>query len=101
MESHWDDSGVAICRCINENLWPIQARLIVTSEHSQHMLLNRLIHTLDIYQRQQETSIVWKEPGGTDFALRFENVEGCLSIWNFILEGRNRLVDEGKPLPTP
>lgn len=33
-----------------------------------------------------ETLIVWTEPDGTDYALSFQDLEGCAEIWDFILE---------------
>ena len=36
--------------------------------------------------RFTETLIVWTEPDGTDWALSFQDVEGCTEIWDFIIE---------------
>ncbi len=33
-----------------------------------------------------ETLIVWTEPDGTDYALSFQDVEGCGEIVDFIIE---------------
>ncbi|KIO16917.1 hypothetical protein M407DRAFT_230281 [Tulasnella calospora MUT 4182] len=33
-----------------------------------------------------ETLIVWTEPDGTDYALSFQDVDGCAEIWDFIIE---------------
>lgn len=33
-----------------------------------------------------EKLIVWTEPDETDFALSFQDVDGCTETWNFILE---------------
>jgi protein phosphatase-4 regulatory subunit 3 len=40
--------------------------------------------TLDVISL--DTLIVWTEPDGTDYALSFQDVEGCAEIWDFIIE---------------
>lgn len=33
-----------------------------------------------------ETLIVWTEPNGADYALSFQDPEGCSEVWNFICD---------------
>lgn len=33
-----------------------------------------------------ETLIVWTEPDGVDYALSFQDPEGCAEVWHFIEE---------------
>lgn len=33
-----------------------------------------------------DTLIVWTEPDGTDYALSFQDMEGCSEIWDFVVE---------------
>jgi protein phosphatase-4 regulatory subunit 3 len=33
-----------------------------------------------------DTLIVWTEPDGVDYALSFQDPEGCSEVWNFITE---------------
>ena len=33
-----------------------------------------------------ETLIVWTEPDGVDYALSFQDPEGCAEVWSFITE---------------
>jgi protein phosphatase-4 regulatory subunit 3 len=38
-----------------------------------------------------DTLIVWTEINGKDYALSFQDVEGCTEVWEFILEVRRHL----------
>lgn len=40
----------------------------------------------DVYQRQQDTLVVWTEPDGSDLALSFQEPEGCNEVWDFLTE---------------
>jgi len=84
--SRWMDQGTAFCfgqfqEETNEAL------LIARSERNYHdIVLSTAIRSNDVYQRQQDTLIVWTEPDGVDYALSFQDPEGCAEVWNFILE---------------
>ena len=52
-----------------------------------------------------ETLIVWTEPDGVDYALSFQEAEGCAEVWNFIAEVQQHMKASGKqwlfvPFPT-
>ena len=36
--------------------------------------------------RPPDTLIVWTEPDGADYALSFQDADGCAEVWNFIIE---------------
>lgn len=38
------------------------------------------------YRIITDTLIVWTEPDGIDYALSFQDPEGCGEVWNFIQE---------------
>ncbi|KAL0580514.1 Platinum sensitivity protein [Marasmius crinis-equi] len=50
------------------------------------VILTTTIRSTDVYQRQQDTLIVWTEPDGVDYALSFQDKEGCAEVWNFIVD---------------
>jgi len=38
-----------------------------------------------------DSLIVWTEPDGADYALSFQDAEGCAEVWNFIIEVQRHL----------
>ncbi|KAJ7887515.1 component of IIS longevity pathway SMK-1-domain-containing protein [Mycena olivaceomarginata] len=82
----WVDQGTAFCfgQFQEESE---QAHLIARSERNySDIILSTPIRSTDVYQRQQETLIVWTEPNGADYALSFQDPEGCSEVWNFICD---------------
>jgi protein phosphatase-4 regulatory subunit 3 len=79
------------------------------------IILKTTIRSSDVYQRQQgrsirtlvlfghvfmelhcpDTLIVWTEPDGVDYALSFQDPEGCMELWNFILEVQSLRANSG------
>ncbi|KAH9899446.1 DUF625-domain-containing protein [Cubamyces lactineus] len=82
--SRWVDQGTAFCfGDFQEN----EALLIARAEEDfNRIILTTTIRANDVYQRQQETLIVWTEPDGVDYALSFQDPEGCAEVWHFIEE---------------
>ncbi|KAK7696144.1 hypothetical protein QCA50_000795 [Cerrena zonata] len=82
--ARWADRGTAFCfGDFQDN----EALLIARSEAEyHHIILRTTIRAHDVYQRQQDTLIVWTEPDGIDYALSFQDPEGCAEVWNFIQE---------------
>ncbi|ELU45896.1 nucleus protein [Rhizoctonia solani AG-1 IA] len=81
-----------------------KAVILVKSEFTDVELLRCEIQAQDVYQRQQETLIVWTEPNGTDFALSFQDLDGCGEIWDFIQEVQRHLREDptsSSPPSTP
>ncbi|WFC97518.1 Platinum sensitivity protein [Malassezia yamatoensis] len=62
--------------------------MLVVSERmdSDEYLLCSPVIKDDVYQRQQDTLVVWTEPDGSDMALSFQEPEGCNEIWTFLSE---------------
>ncbi|OCH94520.1 DUF625-domain-containing protein [Obba rivulosa] len=82
--SRWIDQGTAFCF---GDLQDNEALLIARAEVDfNHVILSTTIRSNDVYQRQQDTLIVWTEPDGVDYALSFQDPEGCSEVWNFIVE---------------
>ncbi|KAJ7739914.1 component of IIS longevity pathway SMK-1-domain-containing protein [Mycena metata] len=82
----WVDQGTAFCfGQFQED--SDHAHLIARSERNYaDVILSTPIRSTDVYQRQQETLIVWTEPNGADYALSFQDPEGCSEVWNFIVD---------------
>ncbi|KAF9502987.1 hypothetical protein BS47DRAFT_1490530 [Hydnum rufescens UP504] len=81
----WTDRGTAVCTGVYDEALD-RAEIVAKSEIGDVEILRSQVRGFDLYQRQQETLIVRTEPDGTDFALSFQDVEGCAEIWDFILE---------------
>jgi len=65
--------------------------LTVVSEETGARLLRTRVFQEDLYQRQQETLIVWSDPlTGEDLALSFQLKDGCSEIWAQIEDFRLR-----------
>ncbi|KAJ8473828.1 hypothetical protein ONZ45_g16156 [Pleurotus djamor] len=105
--SRWVDQGTAFCfGQFNDET--NEALLIARSESNYaQVILSTTIRSNDVYQRQQDTLIVWTEPDGVDYALSFQDPEGCLEVWNFIVEvqrhlngGEHGLIGSSSPLAT-
>lgn len=42
-----------------------------------------------------ETLIVWTETDGTDYALSFQDIEGCADVWEYILDVQRAIKERG------
>ncbi|KAK1232108.1 Platinum sensitivity protein [Marasmius sp. AFHP31] len=88
--SRWQDHGTAFCYGHFSNDMAdgtCEAMLTARSEKNfQDVILTTTIRSTDVYQRQQDTLIVWTEPDGVDYALSFQDKEGCAEVWNFIVD---------------
>lgn len=62
--------------------------VLVVNENldSDELLLRTKVVRDDVYQRQQDTLVVWTEPDGKDMALSFQEAEGCQEVWEFLTE---------------
>ncbi|GAW00817.1 duf625 domain protein [Lentinula edodes] len=108
--SRWVDRGTAFCfGHLSED--GSEALLTARSEKEvDDIILSTTIRTSDVYQRQQETLIVWTEPDGVDYALSFQDSEGCAEVWSFIVDVQRHMsgaaeeqgsitLDPSSPLP--
>ncbi|KAJ3501132.1 hypothetical protein NLJ89_g9480 [Agrocybe chaxingu] len=99
--SRWIDQGTAFCfgQFSEESN---EALLIARSERNYNdIILSTTIRSNDVYQRQQDTLIVWTEPDGVDYALSFQDPEGCAEVWNFILEVQRHMNASGMSADDP
>ncbi|KAL1743124.1 component of IIS longevity pathway SMK-1-domain-containing protein [Schizophyllum fasciatum] len=82
--SRWEDKGTAFC--FGDMVDGGDARITARAERNYDEVILTTTIRNDVYQRQQETLIVWTEPDGVDYALSFQDPDGCAEIWNFIVE---------------
>ncbi|KAI5293267.1 Platinum sensitivity protein [Ascosphaera acerosa] len=81
-DSDWFDRGTGMCYADTSEENPM---IVVESEERPGtMLLETKVMRKDVYQKQQETLIVWTDVSGTDLALSFQEAGGCASMWNFV-----------------
>jgi len=81
----WDDKGTGYVswnysdkqRCVS---------IIVKSEVDGSILLDSKILVSIVYQKQQDTLIVWSDMDKRDMALSFQEKSGCDEIWEKICE---------------
>lgn len=93
INSRWVDQGTALCFGQYEDG---EAALVAKAEaNMSEIILKTTIRSSDVYQRQQDTLIVWTEPDGVDYALSFQDPEGCMELWNFILEVQSLRANSG------
>lgn len=89
-DNDWFDRGTGFCTGSIQNEEP---RIFVESEEQpDKVLLETRIIKDDIYQKQQDTLIVWTEPNGVDMALSFQEAEGCAAIWDFVHQVQQQLL---------
>eukprot|EP01134_Creolimax_fragrantissima_P007797 CFRG7797T1 len=86
-ESAWIDQGCGFTSLTADTKNPEVQLLSVESEEADHaQLLSSRVESSKTFVRQQGTLIVWQEPEGVDVALSFQEVEGCVEIYNKLTE---------------
>ncbi|KAF9174417.1 Platinum sensitivity protein [Mortierella sp. AD010] len=93
--NQWIDQGTGHCSC-EFNQDKSEGTLIVHSEDEEDKVLldSRIRVGEDLYQRQQDTLIVWTEDNGEDLALSFQEAEGCGEIWENIIEVQQHYAED-------
>ncbi|KAF9439143.1 Platinum sensitivity protein [Entomortierella beljakovae] len=93
--NQWIDQGTGHCSC-EFNQDKSEGTLIVHSEDEEDkvILRSRIRVGDDLYQRQQDTLIVWTEDDGEDLALSFQEAEGCGEIWDNINEVQQHYAED-------
>ncbi|KAI8643853.1 component of IIS longevity pathway SMK-1-domain-containing protein [Parasitella parasitica] len=87
-ETNWEDKGTGFCVYqVDKDGEP--DRLIVHSEEDNSLLLSSIVEKRRLYQRQQDTLIVWTENETRDLALSFQDPAGCEEIWQCMGKGRD------------
>eukprot|EP01128_Nolandella_sp_AFSM9_P007147 TRINITY_DN3833_c0_g1_i1.p1 TRINITY_DN3833_c0_g1~~TRINITY_DN3833_c0_g1_i1.p1 ORF type:complete len:676 (-),score=116.80 TRINITY_DN3833_c0_g1_i1:135-2162(-) len=85
----WADQGTgfAECRPVEDDTDP---SIVVSGEEGERRLLTSKVASEDIYAKQAETLIVWNDgengEGGVDYALSFQETQGCQEIWDEIMD---------------
>ncbi|ORY03121.1 DUF625-domain-containing protein [Basidiobolus meristosporus CBS 931.73] len=92
-DSSWKDKGTGYCVCMFYEDKEELDLLVRSEEENAPILLNSKVVKGDVYQKQQETLIVWTEPDGQDLALSFQEAEGCAEVWDMIMDMQKRLPD--------
>lgn len=81
---------------------PSTYMLVVSTQlDTDDYLLRSPVVKDDVYQRQQDTLVVWTEPDGTDLALSFQEPEGCNEVWDFLTEVQLHYLLSRDPACTP
>ncbi|KAI0686628.1 component of IIS longevity pathway SMK-1-domain-containing protein [Earliella scabrosa] len=75
-------SAVHQARCVYDLLY-VHTRVARAEDDFNRVILSTTIRARDVYQ---QTLIVWTEPDGVDYALSFQDPEGCAEVWHFIEE---------------
>ncbi|KAJ2409734.1 Platinum sensitivity protein [Coemansia sp. RSA 2526] len=83
----WSDKGVGFCTL--EDCQGVLHLNVASEAEVNRLILDCVVQKGEVYQQQEATLIVWTEPTGEDFALSFEEQEGCQSILSQITEFEN------------
>eukprot|EP01137_Pigoraptor_chileana_P021816 Opistho-2@85989 len=97
----WIDSGTGHVSCINvERLGGTS--ILVRSEEDGRLLIESRIVADDIYQLQQDTLIVWREPDtGENLALSFQDRNGCSAVWDRLVAVQKKIAAKRDMPPSP
>lgn len=89
----WDDRGTGHVACVqvpDQQGFVIIVRLESATNGTDKNVLESKILMDTVYQKQQETLIVWSESDTCDLALSFQEKSGCEEIWAKICEVQGR-----------
>ncbi|KAF1799349.1 component of IIS longevity pathway SMK-1-domain-containing protein [Mucor lusitanicus] len=88
-DTNWEDKGTGFCVYqVGKDGEPDQ--LIVHAEEKENsILLSSVVEKRRLYQRQQDTLIVWTESDSRDLALSFQDPAGCEEVWQYIGKGQD------------
>jgi protein phosphatase 4 regulatory subunit 3 len=81
-DESWSDRGTGYC---SVTLDPTPRFHVVDEQEPHEVLLDAPIEGSTQYQRQQDTLIVWTSDDGIDYALSFQEPEGCLEVCSFLI----------------
>ena len=80
---------------ISDNKVSRSCRLDCSLQFSSVLWLVIPVPTWILILPHLDTLIVWTEPDGVDYALSFQDPEGCAEVWNFILEVQRHMNNSG------
>ncbi|XP_059632786.1 uncharacterized protein LOC132275338 [Cornus florida] len=90
-DGKWDDQGTGHV-IIDYLERSEELGLFVTDEEDNETLLLHRITSDDIYRKQEDTIISWRDPEySTDLALSFQETTGCSYIWDHICNVQRNL----------
>ncbi|GME78264.1 unnamed protein product [[Candida] boidinii] len=87
----WIDKGTGYCSGEIDSMEKIPQFIVRNELNYSEILLKANIQGNTQYQRQQDTLIVWTDLDGDDYALSFQEPEGCLSLCEFLINVQNTL----------
>ncbi|KAJ8573928.1 hypothetical protein K7X08_010439 [Anisodus acutangulus] len=83
-DGKWDDQGTGHVT-VDYSERSEEPGLLVTDEDEHETLLLHRISAEDIYRKQEDTIISWRDPEySTELALSFQETTGCSYIWDSI-----------------
>ncbi|CAH8299586.1 unnamed protein product [Eruca vesicaria subsp. sativa] len=90
-DGKWDDRGTGFIS-LDYVERSEELGLYVIDEIDNETLLVHRISTDDIYKKQEDSIISWREPeGSTELALSFQETAGCSHVWNHIYTTQRNL----------
>jgi hypothetical protein len=93
----WVDHGIGFAYIQLVSTFNGPALCVISESNQEHYLLESKIQSEDLYEKQGETIILWKEAdfsGNIDYALSFQEADGCSFIWNGINEVQNEYMQQ-------
>jgi hypothetical protein len=93
----WVDHGIGFAYIQLVSSFNGPALCVISESNQDHYLLESKIQSEDLYEKQGETIILWKEAdfsGNIDYALSFQEADGCSFIWNGINEVQNEYMQQ-------
>ncbi|XP_022138259.1 serine/threonine-protein phosphatase 4 regulatory subunit 3-like isoform X2 [Momordica charantia] len=90
-DGKWDDQGTGHVTVDYMERSEELGLFVIDEEDNETLLLHR-ISSDDIYQKQEDTIISWKDPEySTELALSFQEATGCSFIWDNICSVQRNL----------
>ncbi|XP_023514070.1 serine/threonine-protein phosphatase 4 regulatory subunit 3A-like isoform X1 [Cucurbita pepo subsp. pepo] len=90
-DGKWDDQGTGHVTVDYLERSEELGLCVVDEEDSETLLLHR-ISSDDIYRKQEDTIISWRDPEySTELALSFQETTGCSYIWDHICNAQRNL----------
>ncbi|KAI1690424.1 ring finger domain-containing protein [Ditylenchus destructor] len=95
----WDDRGTGHVDCVQSRDQPDAWWMVVQLGSNEKNVLESMILTNTIYEKQRGKWIVWSKSGVSKFALSFQEKSGCKKIWDKIcqIQGKDPDVENQKP----
>lgn len=96
-EGAWQDQGTGNVICQNNEDGP--KIVVFNDEKSSDILMESKIRSEDIYERQGESIIMWREPArdflsDIDYALSFQDSAGCMALWESIVAVQRQYITQ-------